>query len=102
MRLIDYQMCFLYEMHETFREKCYNSSFTPVITFASCSRFYSETCSKFIIKFRHLIRVSIDFAEVLRIENQIANEVIKHVDECGEFYIPSDLVKGRFIFCAAV
>lgn len=62
---------------------------------------HAATRSKFIIKFLHSIGASIEYAKILRLETQIAMEVVKRMDECGGFYIPSELVQGRFVYCAA-
>lgn len=62
---------------------------------------HTSTRSKFIIEMLHRIGVSIDYSKVLRLETEIAAEVISRTKESGGVYIPSDLVKGRFVYCAA-
>jgi hypothetical protein len=62
---------------------------------------HSETRSKCMIQFLHSLGISIEYGKVLRIETQIASEVIKCMEANGGIYIPRDLVEGRFIFCAA-
>ena len=62
---------------------------------------HTDTRSKFIIQFMHSIGASIDYARVLHLETQIATSVVNRMNECGGFQVPSQLVRGRFVFCAA-
>lgn len=65
------------------------------LTMHACTR------SRFLIQFLHNIGASIDYGRVLRLETKIATEVVKSMDEYGGAYVPSQLVKGRFVYCAA-
>lgn len=44
---------------------------------------------------------SIDYNKVLRLETALANEVQCHMEDNGGVYVKPNLVKGRFIYCAA-
>ncbi|KAJ8888968.1 hypothetical protein PR048_008462 [Dryococelus australis] len=62
---------------------------------------HAATRRKLIIQFSPSIGASIEYAKILRFETQIAMEFVKWMNKCGGFYIPSELVRGRFMYCAA-
>ena len=49
----------------------------------------------------HSVGCSVEYNKVLRLETQLANAVLRQMEDNDGLYIQHDLVKGRFIFCAA-
>jgi len=62
---------------------------------------HGKTHSKFLVDLVHNLGCSIEYSKVLRTETAMANEVSRQMDSSGGLYVPSDLVCGRFMFCAA-
>ena len=62
---------------------------------------HSKTRSKFLVQLIHGLGISIDYNKVLRLETTIANEVIRRTEENQGLYVPPELVRGRFLYCAA-
>jgi hypothetical protein len=48
----------------------------------------------------HHLGCSIEYSRVLRTETAIANAVLSQTESNGGIYVPPDLVRRRFIFCA--
>ena len=62
---------------------------------------HGKTCSKFLVDLVQNLGCSIEYSKVLRTETAMANAVSRQMHSSGGLYVPSDLVCGRFIFCAA-
>ena len=56
--------------------------------------------SEKIIEFLHGLGISVDYKRIIRLENQIANQVINLMRDNQGVYIPQDIVKDRFLFFA--
>ena len=62
---------------------------------------HGSTRNKRIIEMFHGLGYSIDYPRVLRLETQIASSVLEKIRENNGIYLPPDIVRGRFIHCAA-
>ena len=62
---------------------------------------HSKTRSKFVVDLVHSLGCSIEYSRVLRTETAIANAVLRQMESNEGMYVPPDVVRGRFIFCAA-
>ena len=54
--------------------------------------------SKKLIDYLHSLSLSVDYKRILRLENQMANEIIARMHINDGIYIPSGFVKGRHVF----
>ncbi|CAH0387719.1 unnamed protein product [Bemisia tabaci] len=62
---------------------------------------HSSTRNKQLVELLHKFGMPIDYPRVLRLETQIATSVLKNIKNNSGVYIPSDIILGRFILCAA-
>ena len=62
---------------------------------------HGSTRNKKVVEMFHGLGCSIDYPRVLRLETQIASSVLDKIRENSGIYLPPDIVKGRFIHCAA-
>lgn len=62
---------------------------------------HAKTRSKFLVELIHDLGMSIDYAKVLRIETQIASEMIQRISDNGGVWLPTNIVKDRFTYYAA-
>lgn len=62
---------------------------------------HSSTRNKQLVELLHKLGIPIDYSRVLRLETQIATSVLKNIKNNSGVYIPSDIILGRFIHCAA-
>ena len=62
---------------------------------------HSKTRSKFVVDLVYNLGCTIEYSRVLRTETAIANAVLRQMESNEGIYVPPDLVRGRFIFCAA-
>ncbi|KAJ8888891.1 hypothetical protein PR048_008385 [Dryococelus australis] len=92
---------FVYEMSSTTsRKKCSMLREMPFQVAVGLT-VNSVTRSKLLIQFLHSLGSSIEYNKLLRLETQISSEEIRHMEANGGIYIPSDLIKGIFVYCAA-
>ena len=61
---------------------------------------HANTRSERLINYFHAQGISVDYSRVLRIETQLAQAVIKRMENTGGVYIPPKLKSGKMLFFA--
>lgn len=63
-------------------------------------KIHSSTRSKHLVQFLHANSVSVDYGRLLRVETQLAEAVIRKMEETNGVYLPADMSKGKMTFFA--